>query len=114
MSVSSHRLDRLATTFDHGGSVANAGLVLAATLMTRLGLPGLIRRWVNTGCPNPDRKVLPGSGLGTLVTGSHPSVCAHPNRRTPTTPNPQPQPRLPTPKPTMKPRPAQVHHLHMS
>ena len=58
MSVSSRRLDRLATTFDHGGLVANAGLVLAATLMTRLGLWGLINRWVDTGSPNPARKVL--------------------------------------------------------
>ncbi len=58
MSVSSRRLDRLATTFDHEGLVANAGLVLAATLFARLGLSGLIKRWVDTGSPNPDRKVL--------------------------------------------------------
>ena len=53
MSVSSRGLDRLATTFDHGGLVANAGLVLAATLFARLGLWGLINRWVDTGSPNP-------------------------------------------------------------
>ncbi len=58
MSVSSRGLDRLATTFDHGGLVANAGLVLAATLFARLGLWGLINRWVDTGSPNPARKVL--------------------------------------------------------
>ncbi len=58
MSVSSRGLDRLATTFDHEGLVANAGLVLAATLFARLGLSGLIKRWVDTGSPNPDRKVL--------------------------------------------------------
>ena len=37
MSVSSRSLDRFATTFDHEGLVANAGLILAATLMDRLG-----------------------------------------------------------------------------
>jgi len=44
--------------FDHEGIVANAGLILAATLMARLGLETLIRRWVWTGSPNPGRKVL--------------------------------------------------------
>ncbi len=58
MSVSSRRLDRLATTFDHEGLVANVGLVLAATLFARLGLSGLINRWVDTGSPNPGRKIL--------------------------------------------------------
>ncbi|WP_428122343.1 hypothetical protein [Candidatus Poriferisodalis sp.] len=38
MSGSSRSLDRFATTFDHEGLVANAGLILAGTLMARLGL----------------------------------------------------------------------------
>ena len=58
MSVSSRSLDRFATTFDHEGLVANAGLILAATLMDRLGLLGLIERWVRTGSANPGRKIL--------------------------------------------------------
>ena len=58
MSVSSRSLDRFATTFDHEGLVANAGLILAATLMARLGLLGLIERWVRTGSANPGRKIL--------------------------------------------------------
>ena len=58
MSASSRSLDRFATTFDHEGLVANAGLILAATLMDRLGLLGLIERWVRTGSANPGRKIL--------------------------------------------------------
>ena len=38
--------------------VANAGLILAGTLMDRLGLLGLIERWVGTGSANPGRKIL--------------------------------------------------------
>ena len=53
MSGSSRSLDRLATTFNHEGLVANAGLILAGTLMARLGLSGLIERWVRTGSANP-------------------------------------------------------------
>ncbi|MGI9615770.1 MAG: IS1380 family transposase [Acidimicrobiales bacterium] len=58
MSVSSRDLDRLETTFDHDGLVANAGLIIPATLMTRLGLQALIETWVRTGSANPGRKVL--------------------------------------------------------
>ena len=57
MSESSRRLDRFATTFDHEGLVANAGLILAGTLMDRLGLLGLIERWVRTGSANPGPKI---------------------------------------------------------
>ena len=53
MSGSLHRLDRFATTFDHEGLVANAGLILAGTLMARLGVLGLIERWVHTGLKRP-------------------------------------------------------------
>ena len=58
MSESSRRLDRFATTFDHEGLVANAGLILAGTLMDRLGLSALIERWVRTGSANPGPKIL--------------------------------------------------------
>ena len=57
MSRSSRRLDRFATTFDREGLVANAGLILAGTLMERLGLSRLIDRWVRTGSTNPGPKI---------------------------------------------------------
>ena len=60
MSGSSRKLDRFATTFDHEGLVANAGLILAGTLMARLGLLGLIERWVRTGSANPGPKIAHG------------------------------------------------------
>ncbi|MCP3912650.1 MAG: hypothetical protein GY713_17045 [Actinomycetia bacterium] len=41
-------------TFDHDGIVANAGLVVTATLMARLGL----NAWVRTASARPGRKVL--------------------------------------------------------
>jgi len=55
---SSRNIDRLAATFDHDGIVANAGLVVPATLMARLGLEALINTWVRTGSSRPGRKVL--------------------------------------------------------
>jgi len=58
----SRNLDRLETTFDHDGLVANAGLIVPATLMVRLGVEALINTWVRTGSSRPGRKVL------TLVT----------------------------------------------
>jgi len=58
VSSSSRSLDRIETTFDHDGIVANAGLIVPATLMVRLGLEGLINRWVRTGSSRPGRKVL--------------------------------------------------------
>jgi hypothetical protein len=48
----------LAATFDHDGIVANAGLIVPATLMSRLGLEGLINTWVRTGSSRPGRKIL--------------------------------------------------------
>jgi len=62
VSVLSRRIDRLETTFDHDGLVANAGLIVPATLMARLGVETLINTWVKTGSSRPGRKVL------TLVT----------------------------------------------
>ncbi len=57
MSASSRSPDRFATTFDHEGLVANAGLILAGTLMARLGVSALIERWVRTGSANPGPKI---------------------------------------------------------
>ena len=57
MSASSRSPDRFATTFDHEGLVANAGLILTGTLMARLGLSALIERWVRTGSANPGPKI---------------------------------------------------------
>ena len=58
MSASSRRIDRLEPIFDHDGIVANAGLIVPATLMARLGLEALIDQWVRTGSSRPGRKVL--------------------------------------------------------
>jgi len=55
---SSRTIDRLDATFDHDGLVANAGLVVPATLMARLGLEALIDARVRTGSANPGRKLL--------------------------------------------------------
>ena len=67
MSGSSRSPDRFATTFDHEGLVANAGLILAGTLMARLGLLGLIERWVRTGSANPGPKIL--TVVAAMVAG---------------------------------------------
>ena len=53
----SRTIDRYDTTFDHDGLISNAGLVVTATLMVRLGLEGLVTRWVRTGAPNAGRKI---------------------------------------------------------
>jgi Transposase DDE domain group 1 len=58
VSASSRILDRLKATFDHEGLVANAGLIVPATLMARLGLEDLIDGHVNTGSSRPGRKIL--------------------------------------------------------
>ena len=58
MSASSRKLDRLQATFDHDGIVANAGLIVPATLMVRLGLEQLIDTWARTGSARPGRKIL--------------------------------------------------------
>ncbi len=39
-----HQPDRIRIAFDDHGSVANAGLILPATLALRLGLPQLVDR----------------------------------------------------------------------
>ena len=53
----SRTIDRFDTTFDHDGLIANAGLIVAATLMTRLGLERLANAWVRTGSFLPGRKI---------------------------------------------------------
>lgn len=58
MSASSRKLDRLRATFDHEGLVANAGLIVPATLIARLGLEALIDTLVRTGASRPGRKIL--------------------------------------------------------
>jgi hypothetical protein len=58
VSASSRNLDRIGTTFDHEGLVANAGLIVAGTLMARLGVETVVNRWVKTGFANAGRKIL--------------------------------------------------------
>jgi len=53
----SRTIDRYDTTFDHDGLIANAGLIVIATLMSRLGLEALANRWVHTGSFAPGRKL---------------------------------------------------------
>jgi hypothetical protein len=60
VKASSHSLDSLDIRFDAKGLVANAGLVLPATLARHLGLPDLLRKHVRLdkveGSANPDVK----------------------------------------------------------
>jgi Transposase DDE domain group 1 len=62
VSSSSRMMDRVAVTFDEPNLVANAGLILVATLVGRLGLEKLInarlRMVGRTGGARPGRKVL--------------------------------------------------------
>ena len=58
----SRTLDRYDTSFDHDGLIANAGLIVVATLMSRLGLERLANEWVRTGSYAPGRKIC------TLIT----------------------------------------------
>ena len=53
----SRTIDRYETTFDHDGLIANAGLIMIATLMSRLGLEQLANKWVRTGSFAPGRKI---------------------------------------------------------
>ena len=58
MSTSCHSPDRVEVVFDQPNLVSDSGLLLMATLAGRLGLPGLVGRWVHTGVPNAAVKVL--------------------------------------------------------
>ena len=74
MSAVLHTIDRLEAVFDDESLVANAGLILPATLMVRLGVEDVVNSKVclsgRVGGARPGRKV------ATLVTsmlagGSH-------------------------------------------
>ena len=62
MSSVSRGLDRMQVTFDEPSLVADAGLIVPATLMVRLGLEGIVNRMLRLeGCiggSRPGRKVL--------------------------------------------------------
>jgi hypothetical protein len=58
----SRSIDRFDATFDYDGLIANAGLIVVATLMSRLGLERLANAWVRTGSFAPGRKIC------TLIT----------------------------------------------
>jgi hypothetical protein len=67
----SRGIDRIEATFDDPSLVANAGLVVPATLMLRLGLEGLINQSVRlvgrVGGARPGRKVL--TLVATILAG---------------------------------------------
>jgi hypothetical protein len=67
----SHAIDRLDVTFDDDSLVANAGLIVPATLMARLGLEALVNRTVRlvgrVGGALPGRKVC--SLVATILAG---------------------------------------------
>lgn len=71
MSGVSRAVDRLEVTFDDDSLVANAGLIVPATLMTRLGLEALVNRTVRltgrVGGSRPGRKVC--SLVATILAG---------------------------------------------
>ncbi len=71
MTAVSRGIDRIAVTFDEPNLVANAGLLLVATLVSRLGLEALINSTVNlsgrVGGALPGRKVL--TLVHSLVAG---------------------------------------------
>jgi hypothetical protein len=71
VSEVSHAIDRLEATFDDDSLVANAGLILPATLMGRLGLEALVNRMVRlvgrVGGAFPGRKVC--SLVTTILAG---------------------------------------------
>ena len=71
MTRVSHRIDRIEATFDDPNLVANAGLLLFATLTKRLGLEALIDATVKlvgrVGGARPGRKVL--TVVHTLIAG---------------------------------------------
>ena len=67
----SHAIDRLEVTFDDESLVANAGLIMPAALMVRLGLEALVNVTVRlsgrVGGSRPGRKVL--SLVATILAG---------------------------------------------
>ena len=69
--IPNDHLDRLGVTFDDGSLVSDAGLLVAGTLMSRLGLEGLVDETVRmggrAGGSRPGRKVL--SLVASMLTG---------------------------------------------
>ena len=74
MSRVSHRIERVAVTFDESSLVADAGLIVPATLMLRLGLEALVDEVVRlvdrVGGARPGRKVCT-LVASILAGGSH-------------------------------------------
>ena len=74
MSRVSHRIERVAVTFDDSTLVADAGLIVPATLMVRLGLEALVNETVRlvdrVGGARPGRKMLT-LIASILVGGTH-------------------------------------------
>ena len=64
----SRTVDRYEASFDHDGLIANAGLIVIATLMSRLGLERLANRWVHTGSFLPGRKIC--TLIAAMVAGA--------------------------------------------
>jgi hypothetical protein len=71
VNAASHNLDRVRVGFDAPGLVANAGLVLPATLAQHLGLPALLRHHVRLGqvegSANPGVKAM--TAIASLLSG---------------------------------------------
>lgn len=71
MQQSSHKLDSVGIRFDAAGLVANAGLILPATLGDRLGVRGLIDEHVHlgkvAGAANPGQKAM--TVVASLLAG---------------------------------------------
>jgi len=61
-------IDRFDATFDHDGLIANAGLIMIATLMSRLGLERLTNKWIHTGSFAPGRKIC--TLIAAMVAGA--------------------------------------------
>ena len=64
----SRTIDRFDATFDHDGLIANAGLIVIATLMSRLGLQQLADKWVRIGSFAPGRKIC--TLIAAMVAGA--------------------------------------------
>jgi len=67
MPSSSHTLDRLTVTFDDDHAVADAGLVLPATLLEHLGVEAIADAVVSRGY-RPGRKIV--TVLAGLLVGA--------------------------------------------
>jgi hypothetical protein len=66
VSTVSRNIDRIDALFDDPNSVANAGLILAGTLIRKLGLEALINEWVRLDPTRPGA-ALPGRKVLTMV-----------------------------------------------